>query len=244
MTLTKAARSIPIGEAIKAAANIKKSKPLRKGYQRTVGYYGRFSGPGAEMKFFDTALSFNVDATAEVPATGQLCIIPQDDTQSGRDGNKAFVKSIYIKGTMAYTPGASDNSSTGTVVWMYLMQDTQCNGVAATVGDANSGIFTTSNMATAQITLANKDRFKVLKKWIVPLNVAAGVTTAFGQVVKPFECYKKVNIPLMYDASASTGVLTSIRSNNIFLVAGLAPAAADDLVSVVGSCRLRFSDFS
>ena len=36
----------------------------------------------------------------------------------------------------------------------------------------------------------------------------------------PFDVYKKVNIPMIYDASFTDGRLTSIRSNNLFLVAG------------------------
>ena len=37
----------------------------------------RKKSSGEELKFFDTALSFTCDATGEVPATGQLALIPQ-----------------------------------------------------------------------------------------------------------------------------------------------------------------------
>nr|QXP07709.1 MAG: putative capsid protein [Arizlama virus] len=240
VVLRKSARSMPVSLAIKQG-RVKSRRRLYRGYQRNVGYYGRFTGPSPELKFFDTALSFQVDNTAEIPATGQLALIPQDDTQSGRDGNKAFIKSIDIHGIMAYDPAASASSVTGTVVFMYLMQDTQCNGTAATVADANSGIFTTNNLATANHTLANKDRFRVLKKWVIPFNPGAGVSTAYVGMMKPFSIHKKCSIPIMYDASVTTGALTSIRSNNIFLVAGTG-GLGDDQVTVNGTCRLRFSD--
>lgn len=55
----------------------------------------------------------------------------------------------------------------------------------------------------------------------------------------PFEWYKKVDIPIEYDASVATGALTSIRSNNIFLVTAHSNLA-DNTYIVSGSCRLRF----
>lgn len=214
-------------------------KPYRPGYTRTTGYYGRFTGSRPELKFFDTALSFNFDATAEVPATGQLCIIPQDDTQSGRDGNKAIIKSINIHGIVQLLPGAAATSCD--VAYLYLIQDTQCNGAAATVADANTGVFTGANLSTANHTLANGNRFRVLKKWVFTMNPPAGATTALNNVIKEFKFYKKCNIPVQYDAAAATGALTTIRSNNLFLVAGTA-GNTDDLIACQGTCRLRFSD--
>jgi len=55
----------------------------------------------------------------------------------------------------------------------------------------------------------------------------------------PFEMYKKCNIPIEY--SGTTGAITEIRSNNIFLLAS-SDGQADDLVTMVGNCRVRFSD--
>jgi len=212
---------------------------VKRGYTRSSGYYGRFTGSSPELKFFDTDLSFNIDATAEIPATGQLCIIPQGDTQSNRDGNKCVIKSINIHGIAQLLPGAAATSCD--VAYMYLIQDTQCNGAAATVADANTGIFTGANLSTANHTIANGDRFRVLKKWTFSMNPPAGATTALNNVIRPFKYYKKCNIPMVYDAAATTGALTTIRSNNLFLVAGTA-GNTDDLIAVQGSCRLRFSD--
>jgi len=211
------------------------------GYNRTSGYYGRFTGPSntRELKFFDTALSFTADATAEIPATGQLTLIPQDDTQSGRDGNKAVIKSIAIHGTATFGASAAANASD--VMYMYVVQDTQANGAAATVGDANSGIFTTANLATSNRTIANNTRFRILKKWVMVFNPAAGVTTAYSNTIKQFSWYGKCNIPVMYDAAATSGAITTIRSNNLFLVAGTA-GGSDDAITVQGTCRLRFAD--
>lgn len=207
---------------------------MSQGYLRSAAYYGR----NRELKFFDTSISFTVDATAEIPVTGQLSLIPQGATQSNREGNKCIVKSIYCHGVAVTAPGAAAGSD---IAYMYLIQDTQCNGAAPAVGDANVGIFTDPNLSIANITLANRDRFKILKKWVLPLNAQAGTVAALAPTTIPFTFYKKCNIELMYDAAASTGALTTIRSNNIFLVAGTA-GLTDDLISIAATCRLRFSD--
>lgn len=202
-------------------------------------YRRRSSALEPELKFFDTAVSFTADATNEIPATGQLSLIPQGDTQSNREGRKAVVKSIQCSGLVNFTPGAGATASD--ILTMWIVQDTQCNGAAATVADDNSGIFigTGANASVAVRCLANSDRFRILKKWTIPLVASAGVTTAYNNVSKPVEMYKKCNIPIEYDASVTTGALTSIRSNNIFLVAGTA-GGSDDTITCSMTARLRF----
>lgn len=196
----------------------------------------RFSGPSKELKFLDTTLAFAVDATAEIPATGQLTLIPQDDTQSGREGRKCIVKSIWIKGVFSAAFGTAGVAQAD-VAYVYVMQDTQANGAAPAVGDANTGIFTSATLRDSGRTLSNVDRFKILHKFTIQMqnqsDQSAGVT-----VVRPVEWYTKCQIPIEYDASVTTGALTSIRSNNIFLVAG--SAITDDIINFNGICRIRF----
>lgn len=201
------------------------------GYTRTGGFYGRF-GPGGELKFFDTALSFNIDATGEVPATGQLCLIPQGVTESTRVGRKCTLKSIEMKFDTLLVPAAAANSATVSAI--YVVLDKQTNGAAAAATD----VFTGTVMPNALRNLANSQRFVILKKFVWAQNSAAGVTTAYNNTVRHFEFYKKLNIPLEF--SSTTGAITELKSNNIFLLAGSNPL--DDLVQVSGNVRLRFSD--
>lgn len=203
------------------------------GYSRTGGYYGRFGGSGGELKFFDTALSFNYDTTGEVPATGQLVLIPQGVTESTRVGRKCVIKSIQMRGFLTYSPGAAADAFVGVV--MYLVQDTQCNGAAATVTD----VLTSNALGTALRNIANSERFKILKSWRWVFNATAGVSTAYDGQKKNFEYYKTCSIPLEF--SSTTGAITELRSNNLFLLAG-SDGGGDDLVSMTGNCRVRFSD--
>lgn len=208
---------------------------VRPGFARTAGFYGRYHGPDAEMKFLDTALAFNFDNTAEVPVDC-LNVIIQNDTQNGRDGRKVVVNSIQLKGAILFSPGAAATNSVN--IFLYLMQDTQCNGAAPTAS-GDTGIMTGTNLATAYHNLSNGTRFKTLKRWKLSLNPAAGATTALNSVSRYIEGYLKCNIPIEYDASAATGALTTVRSNNLFLLAG-ADGNSDDTASIVGSVRIRY----
>lgn len=204
-----------------------------RGYLRTGGSYGRFSGgPAGELKFFDTAISFTADATGEVPATGQLCLIPQGTGESARIGRNVVIKSIQLRLGADFVPGGAANASTN--LNLYVMQDTQANGAAAGVTD----IFTGTNLTSALINLDNSQRFKILKKIRMNLTSAAGVTTAYNSVNKTIDYFRKCHIPM--DFSSTTGAITEIRSNNVFLVAG--SSDSDDLIAVTGNARVRFSD--
>lgn len=210
---------------------------LVPGYTRTGGSYGRYGvsarlmGLAPEKKYFDTDLSFNIDATGEVPATGQLCLIPQGDTENTRDGRKAVIESVQIRGMFSFTPAAAVTAIAN--CHMYLVLDTQCNGAAAAATD----VFTGTDFRSAMLNLNNSGRFRILKHWYVELEPQAGATTAYNQAFKQLEYYKKCKIPV--DWSSTTGAITEIRSNNIFLLAGC-NTAADDLTAFVGTCRLRF----
>ncbi|AUM62034.1 capsid [uncultured virus] len=208
--------------------------PGLAGRYRRVGFYGRYggreSGLKPEMKFFDTAVSFTFDATGEIPATGQLTLIPQGDTESTRDGRMAVIKSIQVRGVMELAPAAG--AFAAGVAYMYLVLDTQCNGAAAAITD----VFTSNVMSTNMLNLANSGRFRILKRWVVPLKATAGVTTAYNLDHKAIEFYKRCNIPVVWSSTA--GAITEIRSNNIFLCAG--SKTLDDIIDFIGTVRLRF----
>lgn len=187
-----------------------------------------------ELKFFDTTLSFNFDTTMEVPATGQLSLIPQGDTGSTRDGRKCTVKSVQIRAAVRLTPAAAATAS-GTA-WLYLVQDKQANGATATAaGDGNS-VFTSANAAAALIELTNADRFTILKKWVMDFNSSAGAAAALNNVSQHIEYFKALDMPMTFGTAAVD--ITQIKFNNLFLVAGA--SGADDLIGVDGTCRLRF----
>lgn len=205
------------------------------GLVRSGGNYARYGGNAnrlglvPERKFFDTALAFSFDVTGEVPATGQLALIPQGDTESTRDGRLAVLKSIQIRGTLVCVPGVSGANG---VAFLYVVLDTQANGAAAAVTD----VFTSNVMSTNLINLNNSGRFRILAKKVWTFQATAGVSGAFPSQSKQMEWYKKCEIPM--DWSSTTGAITEIRSNNVFLLAG--SQNLDDDISFTGNCRIRF----
>lgn len=198
----------------------------------------KYTGPVQEIKFLDNTIAFNFDGTNEIPATGQLLTIAQGDGQSNREGRKIVVKSIYVKGIVQTQPGAS--AVAGDVLYIWLVQDTQCNGAAAIVADDNTGIFTAAGASASAAVrcLANVNRFKILKKWVLPTFPQAGNSGALNHAATEWSGMLNCNIPIEYDASAATGALATIRSNNIFLVAG--SHLTDDTCACSGIIRIRF----
>lgn len=228
-----------LGLLVKAPYVASKPKFLMKskGFSRSSGFYGRFrSGIKQEMKFLDTTIASNIDATNEV--ISQLNLISQGDGQSQRDGRKCVVKSITLKGGLTFAPGAAATAST--IVNMWLVQDTQCNGAAATVANDNTGLFTAVGADGTQALrcLANSDRYKVHKHWTISLTSPAGVSAAYNNVLKPVSFYKKLDVPIEFDAGATDGNIATIRSNNLFLVAGA--TSSDDTCQLLATARIRF----
>lgn len=219
-------------------------RSTRSGRFRKSGYYGRYSrgsqvsrirrGLNIEKKFFDTTISFLTDATGEVPATGQVTLIPQGVTESTRVGRVCTLKSLHLKFTARYLPAADTIGSA--VAWIYVILDKQANGAAA----ASADIFTSTAGAGAMINMANSSRFKILRKFVCQFNSGAGASGAYAQDNQPYEWYKKVNIPIEY--SSTTGAIGEIKSNNVFLYAGQDGNTGDDTISVNGTFRLRFTD--
>lgn len=234
---TSAAKRRQVGIARLATALGVPQSAIAPGRLRTGGSYGRYAGRNAEMKYFDTATNFNIDNTGEVPATGQLVLIPQGVTESTRVGRKCVIRSIQARWDISLTPGAGAAPMSGSYA-IYVVLDKQCNGAAASVTDVFNGTI----MTQAMHNLSNSQRFVILKKFVRTIEPKAGVSTAFNGEVQHIEFYKKCNIPLEF--SSTTGALTELRSNNIFLLAGSYPAGVDDLIGCSGVVRVRYSDGS
>jgi len=214
-------------------------KPYKgNGSTRRAGYYGRFgtssrkSARAPELKFFDTAVNFSYDLTAEVPATGQLLLIPAGTSESTRIGRKILLKSIQVKCMNTLVAGTTAQDQ----VDFYLVQDTQCNGAAAAWGD----VFTGTVAGLGLRNMANSSRFKVLYHHQAKLLSGAGVAGAYSGDHEFFETFIKCNIPIEF-ASGAGGAVTDLKSNNLFIMAGDV-TLADDTTTCVGNVRVKYTD--
>jgi len=195
-----------------------------------------------EVKFFDTAVSFNADSTAEVPATGQWALIPQGDTQSTRDGRLARIKSIQFRGQIEGTNGAGSVARVRGAIYIWVILDRQANGAAAAVTD----VFTGTAAQNMLLNLNNSKRFKILHKEVVAPQTWGfydSTVVTEGTFAVPLEFYIP-NVNILMDWDSTTGAITEIKSNNIFIIAGVSQVAngttLDDEYLVSGNARLRF----
>jgi len=209
------------------------------GFVRTSGYYGRFR-KGGELKFFDTAIaSGGIVATcvaASSAATGQVDLIPQGTTESDRDGKEAVVRHIGFHGSVSMVP-VVNTSETANIYW-WLVLDTQCNGAQATFSD----VMTSTNAATALVNMENTQRFRILKKRVFKMHsnssiLQSATTSILSPVRQRIDVEMKCNIPLVF--SSTTGAITELRSNHIFMMWG-AVGATGTTAQINGTCRLRF----
>lgn len=139
---------------------------------------------------------------------------------------------------MAVANPGNTSANSAVVAYFYLVKDTQANGAAA----AQLDVLSVTNMARAVVNMANSQRFRVLRRITMTLNPTAtdGAVTAQQNVAHQLDYFKTCNIPMIF--SSTTGAITEIRSNNLFLVCGLSPSDMDGKVQFTGICRLRFSD--
>ncbi len=208
----------------------------RPGYTRIAGYYGRFAGRGAEKKFFDTTLGGTASTTAGAIVNASLNIVPEGNGESDRIGRKITIHNIRMRGQLNLF--ASPASTSGTIVRVMVYQDMQTNGAAATVGD----LLESANWR-AYRNLANQSRFVVLLDKVMAISPQAATITsadviATQNVARVFHFNKKCAIPIEFDNSATTGVITSQRSNNI----GVLYIAEAATVTLDYICRIRYTD--
>ncbi len=210
------------------------------GFTRTAGFYGRYSGKSAELKFHDLDIDDGTVAAAGTIAQVSCNVIAQGNTESERIGRKLTVRKINWKYEvrLAAVQNQADPPN-GDLVRVILYQDKQTNGATALVAD----ILESADYQSFR-NLANLGRFNILMDRTHRIGEAMaqtdGTNTGSYPIVHagPFGLYKACNIPIEYDNSATTGVITSIKSNNI----GVLTISQAGVAGFFSKMRLRYSD--
>lgn len=225
------------GAATSAVARAMTVMGKNRGFLRTGGAYGRFSGrgrktgfSGPELKFKDTART-----TAPLVVTGtvdtNLVVIPTGAGESDRIGRKIVVKSIYCRGTLVLAPTANGVDK----VRMIIVNDTQANGAVFAVTDVLE-----SAQMDSHYNLDNQMRFKILSDQNFTLNAQAYNGTTENALYRDIRKYIRCNIPIEYDnTAATTGAIGTQRSNSIAI---LWINAATNQSDVTMTTRVRYSD--
>ncbi len=206
-----------------------------KGRDRTGGYYGRFRGEAGEHKFKDKDVDDVVVAAGLV--ISELTVIPQGDSESERIGRRITIKSVHAKGTIRIFSATSAAATNDTVHCM-LVLDTQTNGAVFAATD----LYETDAFKSFR-NLANSSRFRVLYTHTfvmkVPGAAPSGAAYIYGSDVKYININKKCNIKIEYDNSLATGVVSTVRSNNLYWVT----MGAEGNAEIKANFRVRYSDY-
>ncbi len=213
--------------------------PQQRGYVRTTGFYGRFAKGGGEQKFFDTDLDAIFGTIGTTMELANLNIIVQGNTESNRIGRKVILKRVDCKGILTL-PTTATNTATSEVVRLLLVCDKQTNGAAF----AGTDIWETDNYRSFN-NLANSTRFRILQSKVITLNATAGSgrgttdTLDYAEWVVPWKMGVNLNLPIEFDNSATTGAVTTQRSNSLWLVSQSTTGLA---IMSVSNARVRFMD--
>ncbi len=212
------------------------------GYYRKAGFYGRYNkrDGGGELKFHDIAVDdATVSGTGDIQNAGSINLIGQGITESTRIGRKCTLRSMaWHIGLTIPEQDAQSTPVQGDTVRIILYLDKQANGATAAVTDIlESADYDAFN------NLANKSRFRTLcDKWIT-LNYAGMASDGAGvvsqaRVVRQFNMFKKLNVPLEFLGVANPAAMTEVRSNNL----GVLLISRFGLMTFDSKVRIRFSD--
>lgn len=208
---------------------------------RTGGY--NFNAP--EVKAYDiSTASYICDDNS--PSITSICLPKQGTSLFTRVGTKIKITSIAIKGyvtlTAAYTrTGMVAASVNPTVAKLTVLIDYQANGTAP----SGTTIFVNNN-ANTMLNLNNRDRFKVICEKTYSLgpyvvNTVNGYAT-IDNCIKPVKIYKKVQIPMFFNAGNAEAV-SDVASNNILMVwQSDLPNGVGNTVTASLFTRCRFVD--
>lgn len=238
------------GKSRKHSAAVKRAKVhVVPGYTRVGGAYGRSLPCGPEKKFLDT-----VQAPTNMLGTGgtfvatfgptqsglHFCLVPQNTTEVTRIGNKICVKNFNFKGMIYLDPDVGAGTTSGGAVVRYIFFiDKQANGAQATAANLLSSI--SARLTDSFRELDEVERFIIIKDKTIAISPKMWnptATAAFGQVIVPFKCSWKGDLPVHF--SSTTGALTELRSENISLL--IFSDDVDTRCTWRGIGRIKFTD--
>ncbi len=211
--------------------------PRQRGYVRTGGYYGRFTSSRPEMKFHDVTVDDGVVA-ASMNVQTALLVIPEGNGESDRIGRKITIKKLGWRYEVLL-PTTATAADTSDVVRVMMVLDKQANGALG----VNTAVLEDDDYQSFN-NLANSQRFRILmdKSYSIASKSGSGRgttdTLSYGDAVITAQWHKNCNIPIEYDNSATTGVITTIRSNNLFVIVG----SKSGVAGFRSKLRVRYTD--
>ncbi len=194
-----------------------------------------------ELKFHDLSIDDAVIAINGNIAEDSCLTIPEGNGDSDRIGRKITVTNIGWRFSMNL-PATATAADTSDIIRVILYEDKQCNGATAVVA-TNAGILAADDFESFN-NLSNRKRFRILMDRNYAMKSMAGSgrgttdTLSYGEDRVTDTFFKKVNIPIEYDNSVTTGAIESMRSSNI----GVLLLSSNGHTGFNSSMRIRFLD--
>lgn len=166
-----------------------------------------------------------------------ICIPQTGSDFTNRIGRKIRIRSVFIRGYVSKESGAGTAASGPQLLRMILLVDKQPNGVAATTTEVLK-----QATSVSQLNLNNRERFQVIKDKTFILDPFDLSTLTFNRLISPVKVYKKLNIPVIFNAS-STGNISDINTNALYMmwIGNVAAGSGSDGNAIV-TTRVRFED--
>ena len=209
----------------------RRARRYRPGFDRRVGFYGK-----PEVKFLDTLIAYeDINVTIQVDP---ILTIPRGNDQTNRIGRKINVTKVSWKGSIILS-GTQNFINTTCTVKLMIVLDTQTNGLTFTAND-----LLTSNSILSFNNLSNSGRFKILYAKYITLKSAGGsgneaIGITYGECDYWFNANINCNHTIEYDSSTNTGQVSTVKSNNMYVVT---QATQPDLCDISSRVRVRFTD--
>ncbi len=214
-----------------------KARKTSTGKKKKARVVKRLPAPRAESKFHDVSvIDVLVDSPSEMQ--GELLIIPQGTTEAQRIGRKITITSIHMYALLSLNP-QTDLQEGSELFRVIIFQDKQANGALPVVLDLLE-----TNFVESFRNLANSGRFTFLYDEFHTLNAMAGagngtLNTTVNAFAPHIQFHKECRIPIEYDNQETTGLINTIRSNNIGL---LLLSFTGNLGAFDARLRFRFVD--
>ncbi len=182
---------------------------------------------GIENKFVDHELGVTTLASAWAGAELDegtalaLSAIAQGDGESNRDGRKANLLSVHIKGFLRIiSQEAVGNPVFGGIIRLILVMDKQTNGAQLNAEDV---VTVTTQDINAWRNLQNSQRFRILKDQRFDMSVTNMSTFqvndfSTSQQEVPFEFHVVFKKPIVVNHTGTTAVVASIADNSLHLI--------------------------
>ncbi len=187
-----------------------------------------------DLKFNDIANNDSVVATTGIVILAFT--IADGNTQSQKDGLKITIKSIRIRYQLKL-PATSTIADGTDICRILLVKDKQCNGALPAVSDILAGTDIQNHK-----NLENSKRFTILSDRTITINSLGshgnGSTNSTLPASKSWQYFKRMNLPILYNNSGTTGAIGTINSNCLYNV----------FISEFGKCgieatvRVRYAD--